>query len=82
MTVPTERTLEAQLSTALLVWAQFVEQLTEWEQMGAKRRKRTARGRDLASRLDGLHAGRAKWEAKVADLQARIAAQADADTTG
>lgn len=67
------RSLRAQLSTARLLVAQFELQLTEWDNMGAKRRKRTVRGRDLASRLDGLRAGHAKWVARASDLEARIA---------
>lgn len=71
MSIPIERTAKAQLSTARMLLAMFDEQLREWRRMGAKQRRSTARGRDLASRLDGLNAGRAKWAARVADLEAR-----------
>lgn len=67
-----ERPLGAQLTTALVLLAQFEEQLTEWKHMSPSRRSRTVRGRDLACRLDGLKAGREKWSARVEKLRARI----------
>lgn len=70
--VPVERDAKAKLTTARLLLAQFNAQLAEWKHMAPARRKRTARGRDLASRLEGLKAGREKWAARVADLEARI----------
>ncbi len=74
MTVPIERSAQAQLTTARLLLAQFDEQLAEWKHMPPNKRRRTARGRDLRARLDGLNAGREKWAARVADLEAQIAA--------
>lgn len=76
MSIPTERPLKAQLVTARLILGQFEEQLREWRRMGVKRRQRTARGRDLASRIDALNAGHTTWTQRVADLEARIAAEA------
>ena len=77
-----ERPLEAQLATARILLAQFTEQLNEWKHMGVKRRARTVRGKDLTRRLPGLREGHAKWTARVADLEARIAAQPDTGTPG
>lgn len=74
-----ERPLAAQLTTALLLIAQFDEQIREWEGMGAKRRARTVRGRDLASRIDGLHEGKATWLKRAEEIQARIAAADQSD---
>ena len=75
MSVPIERSVKAQLSTARLLLAQFDQQLAEWRHMSPARRKRTVRGRDLARRMDGLKAGREKWAARVADLEARTASE-------
>lgn len=72
-----ERPLSAQLTTALLLIAQFDEQIREWEGMGAKRRARTVRGRDLARRIDGMREGKAKWLKRAEEIQARIAAAAE-----
>ncbi|WP_433584563.1 hypothetical protein [Microbacterium hydrocarbonoxydans] len=71
-----ERPLSAQLATAVLLIAEFDEQINEWNRMGAKRRARTARGRDLASRIDGLHVGKAKWLKRAEEIRQRMA---DAD---
>lgn len=73
MSVPIERTPKAQLVTARLLLSQFDAQLAEWKHMSPSRQRRTVRGRDLASRLDGLKAGRAKWAARVADLETQAA---------
>lgn len=70
-----ERPLIAQLTTARLLVAQFEEQIAEWDAMGAKRRTRSPRGRDLASRIDGLHEGLATWTQRAAGIEARIAAE-------
>jgi len=72
-----ERPLVAQLTTARLLLAQLGEQLAEWKHMAPKRRRTTARGKDLARRLDGLKAGHTTWTERVADLEARIAAEGD-----
>lgn len=77
MSVPIERTPKAQLVTARLLLAQFEEQLAEWQHMSPNKRRRTARGKDLRARLDGLKAGHATWTARVADLEAREAAERD-----
>lgn len=77
-----ERPLEAQLTTARILVAQFEEQLNEWKHMGVKRRARTVRGKELKRRLPGLREGRAKWTARAAELEARIAAQPDTGTPG
>lgn len=77
MKVATERPLKAQLSTANVLVAMFADQIAEYEGMGAKRRKRTARGKDLTARIDGLREGHGKWTARVADLEARITSGAD-----
>lgn len=75
MSIPsTERSAKAQLTTARLLLAQFNEQIAEWQHMSPARRRRTVRGKDLTARLDGLKAGREKWTARVADLEARVAA--------
>lgn len=66
-----ERSPQAQLSTARYLLAQFIAQLDEYEAMNRAQR-RTPRGRDLTARLDGLRAGKAKWEARATKLQARI----------
>ena len=70
----TERSPQAQLSTARYLLAQFITQLDEFEAMNRQQR-RTPRGRDLAARLAGLREGRAKWEGRVAGLEARVAAE-------
>lgn len=72
-----ERPLIAQLTTARILLAQFEEQLNEWKHLGPKQRQRTVRGKDLTRRLHGLREGHATWTARVADLEARIAVQAD-----
>lgn len=75
MSIPLERSAKARLTTARLLLAQFEEQLAEWKHMSPSRRRRTTRGRDLASRLDGLKTGRETWSKRVADLEARLAAE-------
>lgn len=74
MTDVTGRPLKAQLTTARLLLAEFENQLREWNRMKPARRRSTARGRDLARRIEGLRQGKATWEARVADLEARIGA--------
>lgn len=69
----TGRTSEAQLSTARMLLAQFIVQIEEFEGMKREQR-RTARGRDLSSRIEGLRAGRKTWAARVAELEAQIGA--------
>ncbi|WP_292698111.1 hypothetical protein [Microbacterium sp. 69-10] len=76
----TERTAAQQLATARLLLGQFEAQLREWKHMGAKKRLRSARGKDLARRMPGLKAGHAKWTARVEDLEARAAAEQEAGT--
>lgn len=73
------RSLEAQLATARFLLAQFIAQIDEYEAMGSKRRIRTMRGRELSRRIYGLREGKAKWEARAADLEARIVADTPAD---
>lgn len=75
MSAPDERPLSAQLTTARLLLAQFELQIGEWERMGVKRRARTARGRDLGARIQGLREGHANWTARAADIVARMAEQ-------
>lgn len=75
MDVATERPVEAQLTTARLLLAQFIAQLDEFAAMNRDGR-RTPRGRDLSARLDGLKDGRKKWAAKVDELEARLTAEA------
>lgn len=70
-----ERPLVAQLTTARLLLAQFGEQLAEYQHMPPRKRRTTARGKDLTARLSGLRAGHATWTERVADLEARIAAE-------
>ncbi|GGD33230.1 hypothetical protein GCM10010915_12030 [Microbacterium faecale] len=65
------RPAEAQLSTARMLLAQFITQIDEFEDMNRQQR-RTPRGRDLASRIYGLREGRAKWQARVVELEAQI----------
>ncbi|WP_336647537.1 hypothetical protein [Microbacterium sp. MMO-10] len=77
--VPTERSTLTQLTTARLILAQFKAQIGEWESMGEKRRRRSVRGRDLGARIGGLHKGHAKWTQRVADLEAKAAAEAGAE---
>lgn len=77
-----ERPLEAQLTTARVLLAQFTAQLDEWKHMPPSRRARTARGKGLKRRLQGLREGHAAWTARAAALEARIAEQADTSTTG
>ncbi|WP_136053432.1 hypothetical protein [Microbacterium sp. K5D] len=74
MDVATERPVEAQLTTARLLLAQFIAQLDEYAAMNREAR-RTPRGRDLSARLDGLKEGHEKWAAKVAELEARLATE-------
>lgn len=76
MTTPTERSRKARLVTARLLLSQFDAQLAEWKHMAPAGRKRTVRGRDLASRLDGLKTGRETWAARVAELEALVTAEA------
>lgn len=78
MDVALERPVAAQLTTARMLLAQFIAQLDEYAAMNRDAR-RSPRGRDLASRLDGLKAGREKWAAKVEELEARAAAEATDD---
>lgn len=66
-----ERTPEAQLTTARMLLAQFIVQIEEFEGMNREQR-RTDRGRDLSSRIQGLRAGRKKWADRVAELEAQI----------
>lgn len=66
-----ERTPDAQLTTARMLLAQFITQIEEFEDMNREQR-RTDRGRDLSSRIDGLREGHAKWTATVAELEAQI----------
>ncbi|WP_417556151.1 hypothetical protein [Microbacterium sp.] len=70
-----ERTAAQQLATARLLLGQFEAQLREWKHMGPKKRQRSARGRDLARRMDGLKTGHATWTARVADLEARASVE-------
>ncbi|MDR6868463.1 hypothetical protein J2Y69_003079 [Microbacterium resistens] len=77
MTVPVERTPAAQLTTARLLLAQFDEQIREFERMGAKRRVRTVRGRDLSARIGGLRRGRATWAQRVERLAEQIASESE-----
>lgn len=74
MDVATERPVEAQLTTARLLLAQFIAQLDEYAAMNREAR-RTPRGRDLSARIDGLNEGHEKWAAKVAELEARLATE-------
>ena len=74
MDVRTERPVEAQLTTAKLLLAQFIAQLDEYAAMNREAR-RTPRGRDLSARLDGLKEGRETWAAKVEKLEARLATE-------
>lgn len=71
MTLHSERTPEAQLATARMLLAQFIQQIEEFEGMNREQR-RSIRGRDLSSRFQGLRAGRKKWAARVAELEAQI----------
>lgn len=66
-----ERSPQAQLTTARLLIAQFTAQITEYEAMNREQR-RTPRGRDLTSRIDGLHQGLRTWETRAAELEAQI----------
>lgn len=76
MSMPSvERTPQAQLTTARLLLAQFEEQITEWRHMSPQRRRRTVRGKDLTARMDGLKAGRERWAARVAELEAQVATE-------
>lgn len=65
------RPAEKQLTTALLLLAQFEAQITEYEAMNRAER-RTPRGRDLQSRIGGLREGHAKWKARAAELRSQI----------
>lgn len=56
------RTPEAQLTTARMLLAQFIVLIEEHEATGAH-----------ADRIDGLRAGRATWEKRVAELEAQVA---------
>ena len=74
MDVATEHPVEAQLTTARLLLAQFIAQLDEYAVMNREAR-RTPRGLDLSARLDGLKEGREKWAKKVDELEARLATE-------
>lgn len=68
--IATERSVTAQLSTARWLLAQFEAQLNELAGMNREAR-RTARGRELVARRQGLKDGREKWAARANDLEAR-----------
>lgn len=72
MTPRSERSTKAQLGTAKFLLAQFIAQIDEFEAMNREQR-RTPRGRDISSRMDGLREGRAKWSERVRVLEARLA---------
>lgn len=64
-----ERSATAQLLTARVLLAQFDAQLDEYAAMNRGTRRGTARGQDLTRRLTGLREGRAKWAARVRELE-------------
>lgn len=66
-----ERTPEAQLTTARMLLAQFIVQIEEFEGMNREQR-RSPRGKDLTARIDGLRQGHATWMARVAELETQI----------
>lgn len=68
------RPSDAQLATARMLLAQFAAQIAEYEGMNREQR-RTPRGRDLASRIQGLRAGHRKWTDRVAELEAQTETQ-------
>lgn len=68
------RPADAQLGTARHLLAQFITQVEEFEGMNREQR-RTPRGRDLSSRIDGLREGREKWQARVDELEKQIEAR-------
>lgn len=65
------RTIAEQLGTARILLAQFAAQIDEYDAMNREQR-RTPRGRDLASRIDGLRDGLDTWMAKAAALEAQL----------
>lgn len=75
----TGRTATAQLLTARLLLAQFDAQLDEYDAMNRDARRGTPRGRDLSARLAGLRQGRAKWAARVRELEPLAEAEKEND---
>lgn len=65
------RSVEAQLATARMLFAQFHSQIDEFEAMNREAR-RTDRGRDLANRIDQLRSGWGTWEDRVRELGGEI----------
>ncbi|WP_437582714.1 hypothetical protein ACSAGD_10635 [Paramicrobacterium sp. CJ85] len=65
------RDTKAQLATARMLLAQFNTQIQEFEGMNREAR-RTARGRDLTNRIDGLRQGHQTWTERVAELEKQV----------
>jgi hypothetical protein len=57
------RGVEEQLRTARMLLAEFIAQIEEHDETGAH-----------ADRIDQLREGKAKWTARVAELEAQVAA--------
>lgn len=68
MTTDIGRHPASQLTTAMLLVAQFEAQIAEHDTM-TREQRRTPRGRDLTSRIDGLHQGLATWRHRVTILR-------------
>lgn len=78
MTLHSDRPLEAQLTTARILLAQYAAQIDEYDGMNREQRRSPA-GRDLSSRIVGLRAGLKKWMTRAAELEAAIEAEKEAD---
>lgn len=70
---------EAQLATARMLLVQCAAQIDEYDGMNREQR-RTARGKDLASRIVGMRAGLRKWMTRAAELEAAIGAAKETES--
>ncbi|MGB3413621.1 MAG: hypothetical protein WBA28_02785 [Microbacteriaceae bacterium] len=72
------RSLEAQLTTAKMILAQFITQISEYEAMNREQR-RSPKGRAFAERMDGLREGHDQWADRVRILEQQIAERSNSE---
>ena len=75
------RTLEAQLTTARMLLAQFMVQLDEYEHMTDDDRRTTPRGQDLSTRINGLREGHQTWKTRVTELEHELGIEPGTEIT-